>query len=827
MHCGCFESIETDPRSFHSRKERLFEAFGSDDGVARHAKRLGTTLDRYLLGLEDVRLVGEPPEWGQAFYKIHELLCKSEGVADQVIVGWMRDHVEARWPEGLPNGPEVLNGPLAVLGNLVGMALFSRLYYERMLGVREMSWERRFEQCPVLAFIIGQSVSNWRRNLLFVLRAAARDRSALADRFFGGKDPGKLLTIELSLGDPHAGGQSVSILRFSRGGVVFKSKDLRMAWAMGRVARLFTNTRLVATEVLLREHYGWENLVEDNSISGHQDADDFYLSLGGWLGVLHYLGATDFWFDNLIADGATPRFLDFETLIQPTTPWPKGVARLTPEAERRYQFELRGGATGILPFVVPIGEGKDPCDLSCLSQPGEHSLPFSHPSDPDKAMTWSCEVFAPRLPNGKHADITNHFKSFELGYTNALDELSSSCVRDRTVEIFRKIEDAPVRIILIDTWTCYRIIRESLLPSALSDGVWREISLHRCMNRYPLVEGKMREAAVRDLRQLDIPLFVTHPNSRDIWGTGGEREKNMFPASALESIQQNASFFCSEDKQRNLQVLRTFFSQRSSLPPRQKTNASCASEAKSDDLLEWAEEIGGEVCGYAVRNVDGYPNWISLSHDIFSGNQFLGPMAFDVLSGRTGLASVLFNLGNRLDRSDWITLGTETLAGAAHEYVHHSESNLAREAGHAVGIGGLILALSKCADLRELALQVFNVANDRSVWMNSGSDYVSGLKGWNEAVLAIGKTPMNEHGQHRPYAPSALSRLAQWLDPASAAPICQNRSVAAIMRKNWEEHGAWLPDRWIAQRHDLSGIDGIPALANAFVNLADTQITEL
>ncbi len=822
LDCGSFETVETDPGSVRNREEKLFEAFGSRENLANHAERIGTSLDRYLLGFRDARLVGEPPEWGRTFCEVHGLLRGTDKAGGPAVADWMRGHIEACWPQGLPNGPEALDGPLNMLGGLIEMVTYSRRYYERVLGIREITWERRFEQCPVFAFVIGQMVNNWRSNLLFMLRAAAADRSAVANRFFGGDDPGELVAIEPGLGDPHAGGKSVSILRFRRGGVVFKSKDLRLAQAMGQVAELFTCIELAATEVLLRGRYAWEKLVDDNPVSENREAGDFYRSLGGWLGALHYLGASDFWFDNLIADGATPRFLDFETLIQPEMPWPEGIERLAPEDERRYKFDLRAAGVGILPLMIPIREGEDPCDLGCLAKPGRHPLPLSYPGRTGERVTWSCEVFAPRFPDGEHADISDHFGSFEAGYLRALDELSSPCVRQRIAEILKKTGDAPIRVLLMDTWACYRIAQESMLPAVLSDSVWREISLQKCLNKFPLVSGKLREAAVRDLRRIDIPLFVTRPDSRDLWGTGEEREKDIFPESALESIRRYDPFFRSGGDQRSRETLRTLFSQKHRLPPRLKAAADGGSAAEPDDLLEWAEEIGGEVCDLAVRNVDGYPNWISLAHNIFSGFRFLSPMAFDVLSGRAGIADALLDLGTRLGRPEWITLGTETLAGAANDYVRNIESGILHGAGHAVGAGGLLRALSRQPCLRDIALQVFGTASERKVWMRSGGDYAGGLEGWNEAALAIGETAADEHGKHRPYAPSALSRLARWLDPAGAVPICQDRRIAAGMRKNREEHGAWFADRWIDSRHDLSGIDGLPALANAFVDLADS-----
>ena len=266
--------------------------------------------------------------------------------------------------------------------------------------------------------------------------------------------------------------------------------------------------------------------------------------------------------------------------------------------------------------------------------------------------------------------------------------------------------------------------------------------------------------------------------------------------------------------------LRSAFSLRPGNPRRRRPASGPPAPAAAGDLLAWADEIASRVRDSAIASASGYPTWIGLSHDVHSGMRFIAPLSVDVLSGRAGLATALLELGARLDRPDLTTLAREALRGAALDYIDYDDFHSHLAVGYAVGVGGLLDALARQPEMRGEAEGVYRTACECEAWMRSGSDFVSGLAGWRDAVLAVGATPPTRHGPERPYVPSALPRLARWLDPGNAPPLCADRGAAAAMRRNRDRHGSWFAERWVDDRHDLSGIDGLPALAVAFAALA-------
>jgi lantibiotic modifying enzyme len=808
---GAFEFVVTDEASWARRRERLNAAFGSINRLALHAEELGVAPDAWIDRFRDVTLVGDPPDWAHAFGAIFERL--TDGPAPYAEVRrWAKTEAEAAWPSGLPRGPDALEGPLDYLASRFGAVLQQTFQFERRLGSRS-GWAGRFRRSPGLAYALGRVACDWLADLTTMIIRVAADRALLARAIFGGLDPGTLIGIEAGLGDPHAGGRSVAILRFQRGAVVYKPKDLRVADVVDEIAGLLPEAGLATPRRLSRDGYAWENLCEVRALKGRDEAEAFFRTLGAWLAVLHPLGATDFWFDNLIAEGATPRFVDFETAVQPPIPPPPGVL----PAFAWTALEASPLHTGILPWPIQIRDGEDPTDIGCMARPGLHRMPLTAPGF--KTLTWHEDRFAPHFAEGVPADAADYFGAFEDGYFQVAGAFSDPTLCERAVEILGRAGDAPVRIIRIDTWTCYGMVNASLAPRHLADGVWREIALHAALDMRGDI-GVLREAAVRDLRRLDIPLFHTRLDSRDLFSCEGERQPAFFEKNAITAARDRFRNLAGLTVDERAAWLRSGFGMRADNPPWRTPTRAAPAPAHADDLLAWSDEIATDIQRLAIADDDGGPNWIGRFHDVFTGMQSVIPLGFDILSGRAGLALALHELAERLGRPALADLARETLSGAARDYLNHMEVNLPYGAGYLVGAGGLINALAGEPGLRQLAAEVFRQASRQEIWMQSGDDYVSGLAGWREAAHSLGAAVPVRHGAQRPYAPSAVRRLARWLTPEDASPLCPDRHAAARLHHDRERHGSWFAALWLDDRHNLSGVDGVPALALAFARLA-------
>lgn len=815
---GAFEPVATDAAVLARRRAALAGAFGSEDALAAHAESLGFSPEEWTGRLRDVRLAGPAPDWAQTFAEALERIS-DDPQSWRDFRRWAGSQIAGAWPAGLPRGPEALEGPLDFLASRLSQIMRPTLFFEGRIGGAR-SWRARFRRSPALAFAIGRVTADWIADMKRIAACAGADRALVAREIFGGADPGRLERIDAGLGDPHAGGRSVAILRFERGAVAFKPKDLRVAAAVADIARSFGAPGMAPPELLTRGGYAWEPVYEARRLGadGAREADAFYAALGGWLALLQPLGATDFWFDNLIAEGATPRFIDFETAVQPAWAWPEQARPLGDAGFALY--DNSPAPVGILPLVMPTLEGKEPSDIGCTARPGDHRSPMPDIEKKGGVMEWSESRYAPHHADGRPADAADHFDAFEDGYLRVARALRGADARAGVLETLRGVGDAPVRIIRIDTWSCYRAINRSLAPRHLSDGVWRDIELHTVLTGRDNMVGEIREAAARDLRRLDVPLFQARLESRDLHGMEGERQADFFDANAVATVARRLNDLSGIADDERLAWVRSAFAARSGNPPRRAPANGGLPPACTADLLAWAEEIASDTARRAVPTGGGAPTWLGRLHEVFTGWQGVGPLVFDVLSGRAGVALALAELAERLNRPDFAALARETLEGAAREYIANPAQAGAIVGGWAVGVGGLVCALARDPELRDLALRVRDAANAHEVWMQAGADYVSGLAGWQEAARALGEEAPAAHGAARAYAPSSLPRLARWLDPENEKPLCADRRHAAGLRRDRDLHGSWFAAEWLDDRHNVSGIDGLPALALRFARLA-------
>lgn len=810
-----FAPIPMNEESRAKRKSRLTAAFGSVEGLAVHAESVGLSLDDWLRRFDDVRLCGPEPDWAIAFRQIYERLGTGSFPFSKVR-RFAKEQIRNACPENFRLAEKALEGPLDYLASRLSMALYPTVGVDSKLN-RPLDWARRFETSPVLAYALGRIFVDWVADMRRLLRLAASDQRIIANSILGCDNPGVLLGINCGLGDPHMGGRSVAILQFEHGAVVFKPKYLRVASAVGEIASCIESVALSQPSLVVRDGYAWERVHESRALADVTEAACFYRSLGGWLFLLQALGAMDFWFDNLIAEGAVPRFVDFETGVQPSREWPRGVRPLVGRGE--ILFKASPGAVGILPLQFPTRPGKDPMDIGCLAVPGTFEMPL--PDYGASGLT-SLEAvrFAPHYEDGTFADVAHHYDAFEEGYLRVARELERPDAQASILQSLRENSDARIRVIPADTWTFYRIMFRSLYPCFLADATWREIALHDMIPSRPELIGTLRESAVCDLRRLDIPFFQTCLGSLDLFGTHGKKIQRYYSQNSIDAARDRLGILSKVDDDDRIALLRSCFSVRLNNPPRLRPSSGAVAAATSANLLDWANEMADRVVSLAVANDRGAPTWIGLYQDAFGGARFVSPMGFDVLSGRAGLALALFRLGDALGRTDLVTLACESLANAVEECMNGPAFFLASGAGYGVGAAGLVVALAQVSELLPHAREAYEIAHSSEIWLKSGSDVISGLEGWKLATATLGKPAPRTHGPERSYAPSVLPRLACWLDRSGSMIHNIDRTRATAMRRDFERHGTWFAQRWLDDRHNLSGTDGVPALAVRFVQLA-------
>ena len=275
------------------------------------------------------------------------------------------------------------------------------------LSAQPHFWEALEESYPPLLPRLRELLATRCAAIETMAGRLAADRDAL--RVLPGCPSGELAEVSFGAGDSHRGGQSVCVLGFTAGTVVYKPRPVQVDAVLAGVLREIlagvpAQARIRVPAVVPRGDYGWAEHVSHRYCKNPAELSAFYRGIGHWLAVMQLLGGTDLHAENVIACGPVPVVVDCETLFTPALPYPptrfgqafdRARELVAATVLRTGMLPVRGAAlgwrgvdisaVGALPGqqprgLVPVlaGEGTDLARIGF--EPGVPEAGASHPS---------------------------------------------------------------------------------------------------------------------------------------------------------------------------------------------------------------------------------------------------------------------------------------------------------------------------------------------------------------------------------------------------------------------------------------------------------------
>ena len=640
---------------------------------------------------------------------------------------------------------------------------------------------RRLSALPELDRLLLLVREQWRASVRELWARLEGDRARLSGVLFAGAPLERVVGLQAGLSDPHGGGRSVVILTLAGDRrVVYKPRDLRVGvWFMRLCVELGERLPwpIPGRAMLARDGYGWEQWMQPAPCASEAAVRRYFARAGGLLRLLEVLGGADFHRDNVLACGEHPVLLDLETVLDALPPSPAGATT----AEQR-AFELRKESVlrvGLLPEWALAAAGAEPFDHGGLA-------------------------VAPLL-DGAPVERSRYLQDVVDGYTQTAAALGEAHTRAVLAGALREATDLPLRYVHRPTPVYLQLRRDSLAPERLAMPGGREAFL-----RDALGDDAIARAETNALLRLDVPLFCCTLERRGVRELG-DRVDGWHRAGASGYRDIDVTWL---DPQRGARVLAR--ATRASDPdlivsafaagpvrasvrlPQQVVTA-----AGRDELVCSAIAIGDLVLGAAIEAAGPALAWLGLRVDPQSGLRGLERLPPDVLSGTSGIAIVLARL--------YAVTGERRFAVGARRALQPS---LRRLELHAAG--------GDAGSARESELDVLH---GRGAW----------LYACEQCAVHLGQRDLRPERAGHPLAGSAAAIAA-----APGDPLDQLENVLVAFERTGDRAlereaarlaasfiarraacGSWLAPEAGADRHNLSAIGGVCALADSFLRLAE------
>ncbi|WP_211716010.1 type 2 lanthipeptide synthetase LanM family protein [Nocardiopsis sp. MG754419] len=573
--------------------------------------------------------------------------------------------------------------------------------YEEFVGqlARPERMREFWSEYPVLARITAERVDQWVRHNLALLADLAQDWPAIRERLRVPEGTRTLTEASLGLGDRHAGGRSVSSLRFDSGfRLIYKPRPLSVDAHFQELLE-WTNdngqpTPFRVLDVVDAGDHGWVEFVEGAPCESAEELRDFYRRQGGLLALLHMLHAVDFHFENLIASGPHPVLVDLETLFHPNH-WMLGTGNAAPANVAMGDSVTQ---TGLLPRRKYFaGDDQDAgTETSGLGGPSGQLTPYAMPYwedygsdemrlDRKRQVIEDPGANRPTLSGGRVSAV-DHVEDIVEGFDSTYRLLWRH--RDALLAPGGRVSNFSedrVRFIARPTATYALSLVESYHPDVLRDALDRDRLLDHLWiprDRDP-VRSALCTSERRDLEHNDVPLFHMRPSQRHVWDSAERIHPDLLDRPIMESVRERFQEMGEASLAHQLWFIRASFTTLSDdATPETSRRLHAERPATERELVSTASAIGDRLAQLALGD-DDTVDWVSVNL-VNQRSWTLGPAGNDLYFGQWGVALALGYLGS--------LTGERRHSDLARRVVDHMTQHVLGDGDHDAHDHGSVLA---------------------------------------------------------------------------------------------------------------------------------------
>lgn len=481
---------------------------------------------------------------------------------------------------------------------------------------------------PVLARQLLIRCRQWRESHAEFFQRLHADKAKLSQTFNNKQPLGYLVELDAGSGDRHADGRSVMIARFSNDlRLVYKPKSLAIDLAFQQLIEWLNacgfKPRLPVLKTIDCGAYGWCEFISHSSCNNSAEIERFFRRQGAYLALLYALEATDFHYENIIAQGEMPYLIDLETLLQPLIHDPTAVG---PGSRILNATVLRNG---MLPLSYSAKHKEGPVDLSGLGD--SHGRPTQaaklHDIATDTMHLARIESIMPAGSNqalyqGRPLKVEDHADSVLRGFSTMYRLLMVH--RDTLVNEtgpLAAFKNCRIRYLIRGTDLYFRILHAGFHPDYLESGLTRSRLLDKLWMDYAFYPA-VRQLIPSEqwaIARGDVPCFHTSTDSRDLIDDQGRIHRDFFPHSGFDQCLYRIGQLNNSDLERQYAIVRDCLiglrhkPWTISLKPESSHTTADLFANQASDLIHSAHRLASHLDQMAIRH-NGYIGWFQPSH---------------------------------------------------------------------------------------------------------------------------------------------------------------------------------------------------------------------
>ncbi|MFC4217108.1 type 2 lanthipeptide synthetase LanM [Pseudophaeobacter arcticus] len=655
-----------------------------------------------------------------------------------------------------------------------------------------------FQKYPVLARLLATVLQQWVGFVRTFRDRLLADLPLLEQAFgFGGS-----ALLELAGSDPHQGGQvCVKLVPQAGPAVFYKPKPLQPELVFeafqAHLAALLGRPMRCRGETLDRGLYGWSKQVVPAACRDAAEVASFFRASGHLLFGQYLLGGADIHCDNLIAAGAVPVIIDQECLM---TNWPAPSGDQVPAgvaAVRAMVFETVV-RTSMLPEWNDAIDGW-PLDISAFGGTGgpEKRTPelmvLHMNSDLMRLVrrVTPAERGMAHLPRygGNMIDPADHVDDILQGFSEAYQALRRA--PELPAGLVKTLQSVRARVVLRQSRAYGERLTRLCAPANLRNGFAAQLSMES------LFQSLLQDPATADslvpvvksefaqLMKMDVPVLHAQANGRAIQLPCKSEVREVFPASAMETLKARIARLGDKDLALQRQKILTSFA------CHQRLGADCSAWVQhkgqrplANDMLPAAdqpsaavlERMGDDLLAQAIRGTEGSLAWHAPVYKENIGAWRMSPLRERVFDGALGIALFLAALTRHSGKKHYLQAGLNGISNLLESADRAATVRMlmAPGLGCGTGVGSAIYGLVQLArisgqdHLADVARDVFYRVEDlRSddTPRTAKQDYglSTGLSGYLNACLVL--------DQHQPGDARVLRALQDCVAQIAGAAV--------------------------------------------------------